>query len=307
MDGYTYSVRAQNVHGVGPITRATTGGTTVAPTTLTFTPASQDPIGGVVGTAIMSVTLPMAMGGTAPYTYTITPALPAGLMFDATTRMLSGTPTMAAAAATFTYTAMDGASRAATGSLPFMITVTTVAPTPLTFTPASQDPISGVVGTAIMPVTLPMATGGTAPYTYTITPALPAGLMFDATTRMLSGTPTMAAAAATVTYTAMDGASPAATGSLPFMITVTTVAPPSPKGDTDVASAVTAALMAADSDGDGRWTKEDEPASIPLMALFDGLPETFNAEASSSATIRTSRPVYSAAPASCAPATPPSC
>ena len=87
--------------------------------------------------------------------------------------------------------------------------------TPLTFTPASLGPISGVVGTAIT-VTLPMATGGTGPYTYIITPTLPAWLTFDAMTRMLSGTPTMAAPAATFTYTATDSATPPQPASLMF-------------------------------------------------------------------------------------------
>ena len=44
-----------------------------------------------VGTSA-SLTLPIATGGTPPYTYT-TSALPAGLQFDAGTRHLSGTPT----------------------------------------------------------------------------------------------------------------------------------------------------------------------------------------------------------------------
>ena len=38
--------------------------------------------------------------------------------------------------------------------------------------------------------TLAAATGGTSPYTYTLTGTLPAGLSFNATTRVLSGTPT---------------------------------------------------------------------------------------------------------------------
>ena len=46
--------------------------------------------------------------------------------------------------------------------------------------------------------------------------------------------------------------------------------------------AVEAAQMAADSNGDGMWTPEDEPAIVPLAALFTGLPEMFDAEAMSS-------------------------
>ena len=54
------------------------------------------------------------------------------------------------------------------------------------------------------------------------------------------------------------------------------------KSDMDINAAVNAAKMAADSDGDGRWTPEDDPAIVPLAALFNGLPEMFDAEAMSS-------------------------
>ena len=58
--------------------------------------------------------------------------------------------------------------------------------------------------------------------------------------------------------------------------------PVTPKSTTDIMDAVEAAKMAADSDGDGRWTPEDDPAIVPLAALFNGLPEMFDAEAMSS-------------------------
>ena len=54
------------------------------------------------------------------------------------------------------------------------------------------------------------------------------------------------------------------------------------KSDMDINAAVRAAQMAADSNGDGRWTPEDDPAIVPLAALFNGLPEMFDAEAMSS-------------------------
>ena len=151
--------------------------------------------------------------------------------------------------------------------------------TGLTFTPATQPDITVVAGAAMMPMQLPMASGGTAPYMYMAT-GLPAGLMVSST-GMLSGTPTMAASAMTVTYTATDSATPAATGSLMFDITVSAAAV-TPKSTTAIMTAVEDAQMAADSDGDGRWTPEDDPAIVPLAALFNGLPEMFDAEAMSS-------------------------
>ena len=69
----------------------------------------------VVGT-YASLNLPIATGGTAPYTYTLTPDPPAGLQFDAADRWISGTPTTPMPATPYTYTAIDatGASAAST-------------------------------------------------------------------------------------------------------------------------------------------------------------------------------------------------
>ncbi len=62
-----------------------------------------------------------------------------------------------------------------------------------------------VVGTAIEPYVLPAATGGIGDKTYSVSATLPAGLVFDAETRTLSGTP-LTAGDATVIYTVIDSA-----------------------------------------------------------------------------------------------------
>ena len=69
-----------------------------------------------------SLNLPIATGGTEPYTYTLTPDLPAGLQFDAFDRWIGGTPTTPMPATPYTYTAMD--TTGASASLTFMIEVT---------------------------------------------------------------------------------------------------------------------------------------------------------------------------------------
>ena len=74
------------------------------------------------------------------------------------------------------------------------------------------------VGVQIPPLTLPEATSGNRALTYTLTPALPPGLSFNAATRALSGTPTAAASAAAHTLTATDADGDTAT--LNFTITV---------------------------------------------------------------------------------------
>ena len=162
-----------------------------------------------VGTAIEPLTLPEVTGGTPPITYSLTPALPAGLTFDAATRTISGTPLAASPATEYAYTVTDGAN--ASDSLPLTIEVKA---------PASDMPVvlTYEVGTAVE-LTLPEVTGsGTPPYTYALTPGLPAGLTFDAATRTISGTPTAVTAAAEYAYIVIDGAN--ASASLPFTIEV---------------------------------------------------------------------------------------
>ena len=72
-----------------------------------------------VGEAV-SLTLPVATGGTPPYIYNIS-ALPTGLKFNKATRLLSGIPTTATPATRVTYTATDATDTSA--SLTFTITV----------------------------------------------------------------------------------------------------------------------------------------------------------------------------------------
>ena len=128
-----------------------------------------------------SLTLPMATGGATPYAYTAT-NLPAGLAFDATSRVLSGTPTAAQTRAVdYQVTDDDGDSE----SDQFNIVVS--AAVPALALPATADQTARVG--VLFSITLPEATGGVTPYAYTATNR-PAGLVFNASTRVLSGTPT---------------------------------------------------------------------------------------------------------------------
>ena len=76
-----------------------------------------------IGTPV-SLTLPMATGGTSPYTYTLAPTLTAGLSFDPIANgpgYISGIPTAALPPTPFTYTATDAIG--ASASLTFTVTV----------------------------------------------------------------------------------------------------------------------------------------------------------------------------------------
>jgi hypothetical protein len=160
------------------------------------------------------VDLPAAFDGAAPLTYTISPDLPAGLVFDPGALTIDGVPTAAQDRVQYAYTVTD--ANGATASLPFSIVVIAdAAPDFGGQTIANQ--IYGKydnVGT----VTLPAATGGDDVLTYTLTPDMPAGLSFDGAARAITGAPTEALAETEYTYTATDFSGD--TASLTFTIEV---------------------------------------------------------------------------------------
>ena len=172
------------------------------------------------GTAITSLTLPVATGGTGTITYTLTPAIP-GLTLNPTSRVLTGTPTTVAGATMHTYTATDGDMNTAT--LMFSITID-AADTAPAFAADERIPAQTLLQNIAIPaVTLPEATGGNGALTYTLTPTIP-GLTLNPSTRVLTGTPTTDAGATDYTYTAADSdGNEAGTDevSLMFSITVT--------------------------------------------------------------------------------------
>ncbi len=103
-------------------------------------------------------------------------------------------------------------------------------------------------GVAITPVTLPAATGGNVSLTYGITPVLPAGLSFDADTRVLSGTPTALHDLTTYTYTASDIDDD--TDTIEFDITVLPPPPAKPTGFTATAGPERVVLSWTDPSND---------------------------------------------------------
>ena len=155
--------------------------------------------------AIRTVALPPAVGGTGAVSYRLTPVIP-GLTFDAATRELSGTPTTPGTYP-MTYEATDSAQ--ATATLSFTIAIVGFGRTTLDDVTYDQD-------SEIMSLTLPEAMGGT--FTYSLTPA-PSGpdVRSGAATRELSGTPTKAGMYP-LTYTATDTLGTMA--SLNFVVTV---------------------------------------------------------------------------------------
>ncbi len=136
-----------------------------------------------------------ASNGTAPYTYSVSGgSLPAGLSLNPSTGAISGTPT-ASGTASFTVSALDNVGNTGTRSY-----TVNIGSSSLTLAPASLS--DGMLGTAYSQTVA--ANGGTAPYIYSVTAgALPAGLSFNPTTGVISGTPT-ASGASSFTVSVID-------------------------------------------------------------------------------------------------------
>ncbi|WP_158793256.1 putative Ig domain-containing protein [Granulicella sp. L60] len=182
--------------------------TKTGPVSLTIAPAAvvltlgtlPDATVGTLYTSTIGVT-----GGTAPYSCSIT-GLPAGLTASGCT--VSGTPTTAGTS-TLTVTATDSSSPTATKTGPVSLTI---APAAVVLTLGTlPNATVGTLYTSTVGVS-----GGTAPYTCTITGA-PAGL--TASGCIVSGTPTVAGTS-TLTVTATDSHSPAVTKTGPVVLTI---------------------------------------------------------------------------------------
>jgi len=122
-----------------------------------------------------------ATGGTTPYTWSITSGtLPDGLGLDSSTGLISGTP-ISLGTFPFTIRVTDSGGGAATAALSIIINTA-----PTISTASLPD---GGVGVAYSQTLA--ATGGTTPYTWSITSGtLPDGLGLDSSTGVISGTPT---------------------------------------------------------------------------------------------------------------------
>ena len=128
----------------------------------------------------------------------ISPALPAGLSFSTTTGAISGTPTALQSATNHTVTASN-----AGGSAMEVISVAVQAQPPMNLDYAGS-PFVFNVGTPISPTQFPTVTGTV--NSYSISPALPAGITFSTGTGAIAGTPTATSATASYTVTATNSA-----------------------------------------------------------------------------------------------------
>ena len=184
----------------------------VTSTTLTFRDDVPDKVSLIVG-HFHDQDFPEASDGVEPYTYSFTCAggsLPSGMGFAPATRRFAGTPD-APFHDSCTYTVTDNAETPETLSRAVEVEVTSAVTQPLAL--QSEPPQASFIIGEFRRYTLPEATGGVEPYTYTFTcegGSLPPGIGFSPATRVLAGVAD-AVFHASCTYTVTDSSQPAAT------------------------------------------------------------------------------------------------
>ena len=169
--GYSFTIYASDATGFVGIKSYTV---TVARPTITITPStiSNPKVGTIYGVSFS------ATGGTGPYSWQSSGVIPPGLSLS-TGGVLSGNPTTSG---TYSFTVTVYDRYAAPGSRSYSVTV--AAASVITISPSTVTGLK--VGYSYSQQFT--ASGGTAPYTWTSSGAIPSGLVFDGT-GLLSGTP----------------------------------------------------------------------------------------------------------------------
>ena len=210
-----------------------------------------------------------AAGGTTPYTWSVNAGtLPPGLTLSAA-GVLSGTPT-ATGSYPFSVNVIDANKGIATA----LITLVVTAALTLTF-PA---PPSGTVGTAYTDTFT--AAGGTTPYTFSVSAGtLPAGLTLNASTGVVSGTPTTAGISSfTVKVTDAKSATATFATSITILSSVLTIALTSSAATAAPGGTVSYTITATNS---GQTTLTGATFTDALSDVLDDA--TYNGDAAATA------------------------
>ena len=150
--------------------------------------------------------------GGAPVSYAVSPSLPAGLILDTSTGVISGTPAAVEPSQRYTVTALNASGSAST---PLTITVNDAPPAGLRYAFSLTTYVRGLA----IHANEPTSNGGT-PTAYIASPALPAGLNLNPSTGVISGTPSAISPATSHVVTASNPAGNA-TASVTIAVTDT--------------------------------------------------------------------------------------
>jgi hypothetical protein len=159
---------------------------TTTPQPLVITTASLP--NGVVNQPYPTTTL-AATGGIQPYAWSVNPALPDGLQFNLVSPgTISGTPQIGSnGTRNHTFTVIDSAVSINQTDRQLSLTIN-LTPPPLTITFPTGGRLPDAREDEPYTQTL-QAAGGTPPYTWSVSPALPSWLQLDPLTGALTGTP----------------------------------------------------------------------------------------------------------------------
>jgi hypothetical protein len=146
-----------------------------------------------------------ATGGITPLKWSVSPALPSPLTLDSAAGAINGTPTGPSPKATYRFTVTDSASPAASATADLTLEIQAAAPGLTITTALLPDAKTGSAYTQIL-----QPSGGVAPLTWSVSPALPSPLTLDPAAGTINGTPTVPSPKATYRFTVTDSASPAA-------------------------------------------------------------------------------------------------
>jgi len=168
--------------------------------------------------AITTFTPVTASGGIGALNYAISPSLPVGLSFSATTGAISGTPSTSIPSTSYTVTVTDSNPTTPQSSSKSFTLVVNALPLLTTTLVSPTNSLTRNTAVSFTPVA---ASGGYLGLNYAISPALPTGLLFSTSTGAILGTPTVASSVATYTVTVNDQATQ--TSSKSFSLSVSSV------------------------------------------------------------------------------------
>jgi len=293
--GYTWSATGlPSWLSISPTTGALTGKPTVAASAASFTVKVTDsalntgsgsysvtvdpgvsiaPSGGSLPAAYVgatySTTLTASGGSGTGYTWSAT-GLPSWLSISPTTGALTGKPTAAASAVSFTVTVVDSAGNTASGSYSVAVNAG------ISITPPGGA-LPAAFSNALYSYTLTASGGSGTGYVWSAA-GLPSWLKIAPSTGVLSGTPTATASAVSFTVTVTDSASNTASGS--YSVTVNVGIGINPSGGAlptaYVGAAYSTTLTASGGSGTGyTWSATGLPSWLtiaPATGVLSGMP-----------------------------------